>query len=206
MTSLSCSSTGDATNLANLISAHVTSPSQVIYKSATLVSTFAGDACTFGQSNVNTGWASVRNLLSAKKITIHLIPAIFPNPSTFPSLPWLDGELNWNSGWPTAGRDLDGSSDTLYMQDLGNKTYMPAISPCFFTYYGPNTYNKDWIYRSDDWLLAMRMEMIVAMRNKVDFAEIISWNGRSLSSIHPSIADNGANQTTGRAITSARCE
>lgn len=91
---------------------------------------------------------------------------------------WLDGELNWNSGWPTGSTNLDTSSDVTYSRDLGgNKTYMPAISPCFFTYYAPNSYNKDFIYRSDDWLLATRMEMIVAMRNKVEFAEIISWNG-----------------------------
>lgn len=43
-------------------------------------------------------------------------------------------------------------------------------------YYGVNSYNKNWIYRSDDWLLATRMEQIIAMRNKVDMVEIISWN------------------------------
>lgn len=33
--------------------------------------------------------------------------------------------------------------------------------------------NKDWIYRSDDWLLARRMEQIISMRNSFDMAEII---------------------------------
>ena len=94
----------------------------------------------------------------------------------------MDGELNWNSGWPLGATNLDDSSDILYMNALRNKTYMPAISPCFFTYYSPSSYNKDWIYRSDDWLLAIRMEMLVAMRSEVDMAEIISWNGE-LSSL-----------------------
>lgn len=37
--------------------------------------------------------------------------------------------------------------------------------------------NKNWIYRSDDWLLAERFEQLVANRNKYDMAELISWNG-----------------------------
>jgi glucan endo-1,3-alpha-glucosidase len=90
---------------------------------------------------------------------------------------WMDGEFNWNSGWPMGSTDLDTSSDVTYQNALAGKTYMPAISPAFFTYYGPNSWNKDWIYRSDDWLLATRLEQIVQMRSQVDFAEIISWNG-----------------------------
>lgn len=70
---------------------------------------------------------------------------------------------------------------------------MPSISPLFFTYYGPNSYNKDWIYvsthcivksialtatqRSDDWLLARRFEQLIAMRTKIDMAEMVTWNG-----------------------------
>ena len=176
-TSLTCASTSDGINIAALIAANATSPIQATHSGKTLVGTFFGDSCTFGQSNATSGWAYVRSLLFANKVEIYLVPAIFVDPSTFSSLTWMDGELNWNSGWPSAGSNLDGSTDIEYMNALGNKSYMPAISPCFFTYYGPDSWNKDWIYRSDDWLLATRMEMIVAMRNKVDFAEIISWNG-----------------------------
>lgn len=50
------------------------------------------------------------------------------------------------------------------------------LKPTNRQYYGVNSYNKNWIYRSDDWLLATRMEQIIAMRNKVDMVEIISWN------------------------------
>ncbi|CAD6570391.1 MAG: hypothetical protein TREMPRED_005793 [Tremellales sp. Tagirdzhanova-0007] len=175
-TSLSCSSISDASNVAALISTYSSSSAQVTYSAKTLVGSFSGDACTFGQSNVTSGWLYVRSLLFAGNVTIHLIPAIFPDPSTFSTLTWMDGELNWNSGWPLGATNLDDSSDILYMNALRNKTYMPAISPCFFTYYSPSSYNKDWIYRSDDWLLAIRMEMLVAMRSEVDMAEIISWN------------------------------
>ena len=111
------------------------------------------------------------------------VPAIFIDPALFKGYSWMDGEFNWNSGWPMGGSPLDTSSDQQYMGALGNKTYMPAISPFFFTYYGPNSYNKNWIYRSDDWLLARRFEQVAAMRDKVDFAQLISWNGRSTSSV-----------------------
>lgn len=36
--------------------------------------------------------------------------------------------------------------------------------------------NKNWIYRSDDWLLATRFEQLIAQRSKFDMAQLISWN------------------------------
>ena len=178
MTSISCSSTSDAANFATLISTYASSKAQATYQGKTLVSGFAGDACTFGQSSVLAGWTYVRSLLTAKGVSIYEMPAIFSDPSTFSSasMAWLDGELNWNSGWPMGATNLDTSSDVEYMADLGNKTYMPAVSPCFFTYYGPSSYNKNWIYRGDNWLLATRMEALIAMRAKFDMIELISWN------------------------------
>ena len=173
----SCSSTGDATFLTGLIAQYAKSSAQATYSGKPLVSTFSGDGCTFGQSSATSGWAYLRTLLKQKGTDMYLVPAIFVDPATFSSMPWLDGEFNWNSGWPMRGAPLDTSSDKLYMGDLGNRTYLPAISPFFFTYYGPNSYNKDWIYRSDDWLYARRWEQVALMRNVVDFAEIISWNG-----------------------------
>ncbi len=54
---------------------------------------------------------------------------------------------------------------------------MPTASPAFFTYYSPQTYNKDWIYRSDNWLLATRWENIISFRNRTDLVELLTWNG-----------------------------
>jgi glucan endo-1,3-alpha-glucosidase len=174
-TSLTCSSTADASSIANYINTYASSSAQVTYNSKTLVSSFSGDSCTFGQSSVVSGWNYVRTLL---KKPMFLVPAIFSDPSQFnsSSFAWLDGELNWNSGWPMGSTALTIASDQQYMADLGSKAYMAAASPCFFTYYGPNSFNKDWIYRSDDWLLALRMEQLASMRGTVPFAEIISWN------------------------------
>jgi len=115
-------------------------------------------------------------LMTNQSMPIYLMPAIFSDPSGFKGLDWLDGEFNWNGAWPMTAAPISTASDEQYMSALGTKGYMPAMSPAFFTYYGVNSYNKNWIYRSDDWLLATRMEQIIAMRNKVDMVEIISWN------------------------------
>jgi hypothetical protein len=39
------------------------------------------------------------------------------------------------------------------------------------------TSNKNWIFRSENWHLAARFELMVANRNKYDMAQLISWNG-----------------------------
>jgi len=178
VTSLSCSSAADAQTHANTIARYSNMTAQYIYQNKTVVSTFSGGDCTFGQSSVLAGWTYLRQLVMQQGYAIYIIPAVFTDTSLFntPSMAWMDGEFNWNSGWPMGSSNLDTSSDVQYMGALGGKGYMPAVSPAFFTYYGPNTYNKDWIYRSDDWLLATRLEQLVQMRNQVEIAEIISWN------------------------------
>lgn len=91
--------------------------------------------------------------------------------------------------------DANFTTDLTYIDNLSRKSYMGAVSPWFFTvsncfkthgvrasthvalqHYGPDTYNKNWIYRSDDWLFAERWEMLIANRNRVNFAEVVTWN------------------------------
>ncbi|OWZ77169.1 glucan endo-1,3-alpha-glucosidase agn1 [Cryptococcus neoformans Bt85] len=176
VSSLSCSTASDAATHVASIATYSTHSAQVTYNGKVLVSTFSGESCTFGQGSVSAGWTYFRSLLTAKGISIYFLPSIFSDISTFSSNSWMDGEFNWNGGWPTGSTALSTSSDTSYMSALGSKGYMAPVAPCFFTYYSPSTYNKDWIYRSDDWLLARRMEQIISMRNSFDMAEIISWN------------------------------
>jgi glucan endo-1,3-alpha-glucosidase len=44
-------------------------------------------------------------------------------------------------------------------------------------HYGPESWNKNWIYRGDDWLYNTRWDMLVGQRSQVDIAQIITWNG-----------------------------
>ena len=66
----------------------------------------------------------------------------------------------------------------------------------FPKHYGPDSWNKNvrisfvwwdraywvkkWIYRGDDWLFVRRWEQLIAMRHRVDIAQVISWNGEFL--------------------------
>ncbi|WVQ72136.1 hypothetical protein IAR50_001681 [Cryptococcus sp. DSM 104548] len=176
VTSLSCSSAADAASLVSTVSTYASHSSAAKYENKTLLSTFAGESCTFGQGSYQAGWTYFRTLLSNAGVTVYFTPATFADTSTFSSSSWMDGEFNWNSGWPMGSTALDTSSDTTYLAALGNKEYMAAASPAFFTYYGPTSYNKNWIYRSDDWLLARRLEQIIAQRVSIDLIELISWN------------------------------
>jgi glucan endo-1,3-alpha-glucosidase len=72
------------------------------------------------------------------------------------------------------GSDLDTSSDDAYIKALNGKEYMPAVSPSFFTHFPVNGWNKNWIYRGDDWLYCTRWEDIIAMRSQVKMTEIVS--------------------------------
>lgn len=109
-------------------------------------------------------------------IQLHFVPASFSDVSTY-TASWMDGNFAWNAGWPMGAADLDMSEDNRQMAALGKKDYMAAISPSFFTYYAPWSWNKNWIYRGDNWLLATRFEDVIAMRDKIDSVELITWNG-----------------------------
>lgn len=176
MTVLSCQSTYDAQNLVNLVARWANHPNQAVHDGKVLVSTFAGSDCTFGQGSSNA-WENlfVQPLLNAG-VAIFFMPSIFSDPSTFSSNNWMDGELNWNSGWPMGDYDVSTASDLQYMAALGSKEYMPAVSPFFYTHFGANSWNKNWLYRGDDWLYCTRWEQIIAMRNTVVMTEILTWN------------------------------
>jgi glucan endo-1,3-alpha-glucosidase len=182
MTVMSCNSWSDAATLVNLVQRWANHPNQAKHNGKALVSTFAGSDCTFGMGS-NYGWQQAFvNELANQGTPIFFIPSIFSDPSTFQSNTWMDGELNWNSAWPMGSDDLDTSSDWNYINQLGGKEYMAAISPFFFTHFGANSWNKNWLYRSDDWLYATRWEQLIAMRDQVKSLEILTWNDYGESS------------------------
>lgn len=170
MTVLSCSSSSDAAKLVSIVEEYATATAQATYEGKVLVSTFAGSDCAFSWQ---TDFVDV---LSSAGINIFFVPSIFSDVSTFSSNTWMDGELNWNSGWPMGAEDITTTSDEAYMAALGSKEYMPAVSPFFYTHFGPNSWNKNWLYRSDDWLYCTRWEQIIAMRDSVQMTEILTWN------------------------------
>lgn len=54
--------------------------------------------------------------------------------------------------------------------------YIAAVSPWFFTHYGPDSYNKNFVYLSDDHLYSRRWESLIESRDSISIAEINTWN------------------------------
>ncbi|PSR74813.1 hypothetical protein PHLCEN_2v9527 [Hermanssonia centrifuga] len=74
-------------------------------------------------------------------------------------------------------------TDTQYVNGLksvttddGAPTYMGAVSPWFFTHYGADSYNKNFIYYADSHLYPTRWESIIDNRDMFDMVEIVTWN------------------------------
>lgn len=44
---------------------------------------------------------------------------------------------------------------------------------------GVNSWNKNWNFRSDNWLYSYRWEQLIANRNRFDLVEALTWNGAS---------------------------
>ncbi|KAI0310822.1 glycoside hydrolase family 71 protein [Amylostereum chailletii] len=205
MSALPCASPDDATTLRNYITQYATHPNQLIYKGRVFASTFAGQTCTFGQSSVAEGWSSqfTRHPDLTGQNAVFFVPSFFVDPNTFSTFnDVMDGALNWNSAWPitlTADSSLISGllstvfnavssllrgtdTDTQYMNGLstmansGDKAYLPTVSPWFYTHYGADTFNKNWIYYADQHLYPTRWESLIASRDKFDIVEVITWN------------------------------
>ncbi|KAK0187984.1 glycoside hydrolase family 71 protein, partial [Armillaria mellea] len=69
-------------------------------------------------------------------------------------------------------------SDGLSSRDESSSelAYMAAVSPWFFTHYGPDSYNKNFVYLSDEHLYSRRWESLVASRDTISIVEINTWN------------------------------
>ena len=108
------------------------------------------------------------------------IPAFFGDAANLRGLmPNSDGDFYWNGGWPMGNFEVNWNEDAYHISKNNGKLYMTGVSPAFFTHYGANTWNKNWIYRSDDWLYAKRWEQLVSHRNEVNIVQITTWNGAS---------------------------
>ncbi|PVG00439.1 hypothetical protein CPB86DRAFT_824436 [Serendipita vermifera] len=183
MSSLPCATKSDMNNLQEIVSRFSSHLNQLLHKGKPLVSTFAGETCTYG-GGLAAFWAEFKNGLNGN---VHFVPSFFVDPGQLGNLSFLDGAFNWNGGWPT---QLNAASSLLqieqamsslttdhsYFTSLVDNTYIAPVSPWFFTHYGPDTWNKNWIYRADDWLYARRWEELVEMRDQIDIVEIITWN------------------------------
>ncbi|KLO15086.1 glycoside hydrolase [Schizopora paradoxa] len=149
-----------------------------------VVSTFAGEACLFGHAGLHAAWKHVLASLNSVH-PVCFIPSFFLSPDQIKEVELLDGYFNWNGCWPVhlspdspqeEIRVPSLNSDGHFIRHMRGRRYMASVSPWFFTHYGEDSWNKNWIYRSDDWLYVRRWEQLVSLRNSIDIVQIISWN------------------------------
>ena len=70
----------------------------------------------------------------------------------------MNGAMNWNAGWPISltssnyaslsgsVSNIDGTTtDSQYLSGLSSfgGSYLPTVSPWFYTHFSPSTYNKN---------------------------------------------------------------
>ncbi|KAJ6631487.1 glycoside hydrolase [Mycena sp. CBHHK59/15] len=184
MSSIPSDSPEDVNLLRDYMLAFGNHPRMFRYQGKVLVSTFAGENSTFGQATLDQAWTFVKKSLQDIS-QIHFMPSFFIDPSRYPEISSMDGAFNWNGGWPLhldprqPRREIESpklETDRHHIQRLDGRTFMAAVSPWFFTHYGPDSWNKNWIYRGDDWLFVRRWEQLIAMREHIDIVQVISWN------------------------------
>ncbi|KAI0354931.1 glycoside hydrolase [Trametes cingulata] len=205
-----CNSPDTAAYIRNLTNTFIGEAAQLQVDGKALVSTFAGEACTFGEADVFTGWNKQFAQHPDIAGKIHFVPAFFLDIQQFRNFKdVMDGDFNFNGAWRTdfttasassmlgGSADLDHPSpqqqsaiaDTLgsfkidqwHIEQLGQvensaHTYMTSIAPWFFTHFGADTYNKNFMYDCDDHLYVRRWETVIANRDKVDIVQLLTWN------------------------------
>ncbi|KAF8334986.1 glycoside hydrolase family 71 protein [Cantharellus anzutake] len=214
MTAMPCASSADADALRQYVTKYSNHPAQLMYNGKALFSTFSGNTCLFGTGSTSDGWSTVFNGANVAFVpSFFTDPSQFGSiggildgmvnwNSGWPiDLKASDLPSNLAHATDVPSTDLPQpidsmTSDDQYLVGLGlppttqdpaqnGKIYMPAVSPWFYTHYGANSYNKNWIYLSDDHLYAKRWENLVTKRDHIPIVQIISWNGSSLSLSYP---------------------
>ncbi|KAG5643313.1 hypothetical protein DXG03_001197 [Asterophora parasitica] len=135
-------------------------PNQFKIDGRPFVSSFSGDCLG------NAGWASLKAQTNA-----YLMPFIWGQEGNFNNWPSLDSWLCWGCAWPNGNIDKTTADDEYYISQLGSR-YATTVSPWMYTHYG----YKNWYQRGDNWLFLTRWEQLMAMRDRLTFAEIVSWN------------------------------
>ncbi|KAH9856724.1 glycoside hydrolase family 71 protein [Lenzites betulinus] len=183
MSSMRASSREDAYLLKDYIAIVAKHPRQLLYDGKALVSTFAGQDSLFGHSTLHEAWQFVKDTLE-ETTPIHLIPSFFIDPRRYPDIPAMDGYFNWTGSWPihlTVGmsreivQNAELETDRHHIHHLEGRTFMAAVSPWFFTHYGADSWNKNWIHRGED-LYVRRWQQLIEARHDIDIVQVISWN------------------------------
>jgi glucan endo-1,3-alpha-glucosidase len=176
----------DVSTIAGYINTYGTKAAQFLYNDKIFVSSFIGDGFD---------WRSVESQSEPLFACPNWQAASLDSNNA-------DCGFNWNAWSSQNNQPIDSNKttadDQTYISALGSKPYMMPVSPWFFTHYGTDTYNKNWIFYSD-WLWNARWDQ--ALQLAPQFVEIITWNdfGEShyIGPLHPNDEDVYAGGPTG---------
>uniref|UniRef100_A0A1D1ZAN8 Glucan endo-1,3-alpha-glucosidase agn1 n=1 Tax=Anthurium amnicola TaxID=1678845 RepID=A0A1D1ZAN8_9ARAE len=131
----------DNDRIVQLINSYASSPAQYKVDGKPLVTTFIGD---------NQDWSNVKSRTNCFLAPNWADPnSIASNAQADAGYPWNAwGTVN-NSGVPDPNANLV-EQDSYWEQVLGSKVYFAPVSPWFFTHYAPNSYDKNWIFPTED--------------------------------------------------------
>lgn len=92
---MDCSSQDTAAYIRNLTNTFIGEAAQLLVDGRPLVSTFAGEACTFGEADVFTGWNKQFTQHPELAGKIHFMPAFFIDIQQFHNFTdVMDGDFN----------------------------------------------------------------------------------------------------------------
>ncbi|KAJ7044153.1 glycoside hydrolase [Mycena alexandri] len=101
MSVLPCATADDGAALRARVTNFIKNPNYLQVNGLPLVSTFAGESCTFGQDSVPDGWRSQFAQHPDLQGQMHFVPSFFIDPATLNQFNGvLDGTFAFNSGWP----------------------------------------------------------------------------------------------------------
>ncbi|KAG9127781.1 hypothetical protein FRC07_009369 [Ceratobasidium sp. 392] len=175
MTELPCASEADGHRLVDkFLTPIIGHPSRYMYESKMLLTTFAGQWCTFGQANPSDGW---RWFLGQVGTPTYFIPNFQIDVSELSSTwTWLDGYKLWNA-WPL-GQQVGNqwADDAWYLQHTrSGQGYMTMVSPWFFAH-RPGSSGTNRYLSGDKFMYTNRWTQLIQNRNSLPFVEIGSWN------------------------------
>lgn len=171
-----------------------TNPAQFLYNGIPFVSTFSGDqyGSSFGLGLCD-GWNELRSYVPTN---MYFVPGFFFPESTGITIAnvsqCVEGLFQWNSAWSIDGTPVSSQTDLVssspsyvylmwlddisqaWIEALGpNKTYMAGISPTFFTHYGADSLNKNFVYGSEN-NYATRWQQVTNI--SAPLVQVITWN------------------------------
>ncbi|KAK4174204.1 glycoside hydrolase [Triangularia setosa] len=83
-----------------------------------------------------------------------------------------DGLFSFDA-WPNGDTNITTQADIAFQNALGNKAYMMAVSPWFYTNLNNPDFTKNWLWRGDE-LWDTRWAQV--MEIQPEFVEILTWN------------------------------